>query len=89
MQRRREIDIDNFAGGGGASIGIERATRRPVDIAINHDDEALTMHRVNHPQTRHYRRNIWQVCPREIARQHKIRLAWFSPDCTHNAWAHA
>lgn len=75
--------VDNFAGGGGASTGIERAIGRPVDIAINHSREAIAMHRANHPATRHYQEDIWQVDPREACGSQRVRLAWFSPDCTH------
>ena len=81
------IDVDSFAGGGGASLGIERALGKPVDIAINHDAEALAMHRANHPLTRHFRRDIWQVDPADVAGKAGIRLAWFSPDCTHHSRA--
>lgn len=58
--------IDNFAGGGGASTGIEMALGRPVDIAINHDPEAIAMHEINHPHTKHYCESVWEVDPREI-----------------------
>jgi DNA (cytosine-5)-methyltransferase 1 len=75
--------VDNFAGGGGASTGIEAALGRAVDIAINHDDEALRMHEVNHPGTRHIRNNIWQVDPLEVTGRQPVDLAWFSPDCKH------
>lgn len=84
---RPALDIDSFAGGGGASLGIERALGKPVDIAINHDREALAMHRANHPLTRHHRKDIWQVDPADVAREAGIRLAWFSPDCTHHSRA--
>ncbi len=77
------VDVDNFAGGGGASMGIERALGKPVDIAVNHDPEAVAMHRVNHPRTYHYCQDIWQVDPAEVRRRGPVRLAWFSPDCTH------
>lgn len=60
-----ELVVDNFAGGGGASTGIEAALGRPVDIAINHSPEAVAMHRVNHPSTRHYCEDVWEVDPRE------------------------
>ena len=66
---------------------IQRATGRPVAIAINHDAHALALHKANHPQTRHYQRNIRDVRPSEIARSHPIRLAWFSPDCRHHSKA--
>lgn len=75
--------VDNFAGGGGASTGIEAALGRVVDIAINHDEEAIRMHEANHPGTRHIRNNIWQVDPREVTNGEPVELAWFSPDCKH------
>jgi DNA (cytosine-5)-methyltransferase 1 len=78
-----ELVVDNFAGGGGASTGIEAALGRPVDIAINHDPEAIAMHRANHPETRHYCENIWEVDPAEACAGRPVGLAWFSPDCTH------
>lgn len=79
----REIVVDNFAGGGGASTGIEMATGLPVDIAINHDPAAIAMHKANHPDTEHYQESVWDVNPREVFRGRKVGLAWFSPDCTH------
>lgn len=75
--------VDNFAGGGGASTGIEAALSRAVDIAINHDEEAIRMHEANHPGTRHIRNNIWQVDPRDVTGGEPVDLAWFSPDCKH------
>lgn len=75
--------VDNFAGGGGASTGIEAALGRAVDIAINHDEEAIRMHEVNHPDTVHIRNNIWQIDPREVTGGKAVDLAWFSPDCKH------
>ncbi|OLU15361.1 type II restriction endonuclease subunit M [Pseudomonas sp. PA1(2017)] len=75
--------IDNFAGGGGASTGIEMALGRPVDIAINHDPEAIAMHEINHPHTKHYCESVWEVDPREITGGRPVDLAWFSPDCKH------
>ena len=75
--------IDNFAGGGGASTGIEMALGRPVDIAINHDPEAIAMHEINHPHTQHYCESVWEVDPREITQGRPVDLAWFSPDCKH------
>lgn len=75
--------VDNFAGGGGASTGIEAALGRAVDIAINHDEEAIRMHEANHPGTRHIRNNIWQVDPRDVTGGEPVDLAWFSPDCKH------
>ena len=78
-----ELIVDNFAGGGGASTGIELATGRPVDIAVNHDPDAILMHKTNHPFTRHYCENVWNVDPVEICRGRPVGLAWFSPDCKH------
>lgn len=78
-----EMIIDNFAGGGGASTGIELATGRVVDVAINHDPDAILMHRTNHPQTRHYCESVWDVDPWEVTRGRPVGLAWFSPDCKH------
>lgn len=75
--------IDNFAGGGGASTGIEMALGRPVDIAINHDPEAIAMHEINHPHTKHYCESVWEVDPREITSGRPVDLCWFSPDCKH------
>ena len=82
-----ELVVDNFAGGGGASTGIEMALGRPVDIAINHDPLAISMHTVNHPSTQHYLDNVWQVDPREVSQGRPVGLAWFSPDCTHHSKA--
>ena len=78
-----EIIVDNFAGGGGASTGIELATGRVVDIAINHDPDAILMHRTNHPHTMHYQASVWDVDPAEVCRGRPVGLAWFSPDCKH------
>lgn len=78
-----EIIIDNFAGGGGASCGIELALGRHVDIAINHDPEAVTMHSLNHPQTEHHCESVWDVDPLDLVRGRPVGLAWFSPDCKH------
>lgn len=79
----REIIVDNFAGGGGASTGIEMATGRSVDIAINHDPEAIKMHKANHPSTKHYCESVWDIDPIEVCNGRKVALAWFSPDCKH------
>jgi DNA (cytosine-5)-methyltransferase 1 len=79
----REIIVDNFAGGGGASTGIEMATGLSVDIAINHDPAAIAMHKVNHPDTEHYCESVWDVDPLKAVRGRKVGLAWFSPDCKH------
>lgn len=78
-----ELIVDNFAGGGGASTGIEMATGISVDIAINHDPEAIKMHKANHPSTRHYCEDVWQVDPIEACKGIPVALAWFSPDCKH------
>lgn len=78
-----ELIVDNFAGGGGASTGIELATGRPVDIAINHDPDAIAMHKANHPYTTHYCESVWDVDPKKVCRGRKVGLAWFSPDCKH------
>ena len=78
-----ELLVDNFAGGGGASTGIELATGYSVDIAINHDPEAIRMHKANHPNTKHYCENVWAVDPVKACKGHPVALAWFSPDCKH------
>ena len=78
-----ELIVDNFAGGGGASTGIELATGYSVDIAINHDPEAIKMHKANHPNTKHYCENVWTVDPVKACKGHPVGLAWFSPDCKH------
>lgn len=83
MNLFREIIVDNFAGGGGASTGIELATGRSVDIAINHDPAAIAMHTVNHPSTKHYCESVWDVDPREVADGMPVGLCWLSPDCKH------
>lgn len=76
-----ELIVDNFAGGGGTSSGLEAAFGRPVDVAINHDPAALAMHRANHPNTRHLCESVWNVDPREI--KGPVGLVWLSPDCKH------
>lgn len=78
-----ELIVDNFAGGGGASCGIELALGRHVDIAINHDPEAVAMHAINHPQTEHHCESVWDVDPLKLTRGRPVGLAWFSPDCKH------
>ncbi|MCM1289305.1 MAG: DNA cytosine methyltransferase [Corallococcus sp.] len=78
-----ELIVDNFAGGGGASTGIELAVGRPVDIAINHDPDAIAMHKVNHPFTKHYQESVWDIDPRKITEGRPVGIAWFSPDCKH------
>ncbi|WP_276918660.1 DNA cytosine methyltransferase [Aneurinibacillus aneurinilyticus] len=83
MRAVGEIIVDNFAGGGGASTGIEMATGRSVDIAINHDEAAIAMHKANHPDTEHYRENVWNIDPKKVVKGRPVGLAWFSPDCKH------
>lgn len=83
MQLSHEIIVDNFAGGGGASTGIELAIGRSVDVAINHDPAAIAMHKANHPLTHHYCESVWDVDPREVAAGRPIGLCWLSPDCKH------
>lgn len=83
MINKNEIIVDNFAGGGGASTGIEMALGRSVDIAINHDPDAIDMHRLNHPDTKHYCESVWDVDPIEACAGRPVGLAWFSPDCKH------
>lgn len=78
-----ELIVDNFAGGGGASVGIERGIGRPVDVAINHDPEAISMHRANHPATTHYTEDVWKIDPVRVTGHQPVGLAWFSPDCKH------
>ena len=78
-----EIIVDNFAGGGGASTGIELATGMIVSIAINHDAAAILMHKTNHPHTEHIQASVWDVNPEDVCRGRPVGLAWFSPDCKH------
>lgn len=78
-----EIIVDNFAGGGGASTGIEIATGMAVAIAINHDPAAILMHKTNHPYTEHLQASVWDVDPKAVCRGRPVGLAWFSPDCKH------
>ncbi len=79
----KELIVDNFAGGGGASVGIELAVGRPVDIAINHDPDAIAMHKVNHPFTTHYQESVWDIDPLKVTEGRPVGIAWFSPDCKH------
>lgn len=84
----RDIFIDAFAGGGGASTGIERALDRKIDIAINHDPDAILMHKTNHPDTLHITEDIFTVDLRKyLAKDHRVRLLWASPDCTSHSKA--
>lgn len=82
-----ELIVDSFAGGGGASLGIEWALGRSPDIAINHDAEALAMHRVNHPKSRHLCENVWKVDPVKACKGRRPALMWLSPDCKHHSKA--
>jgi DNA (cytosine-5)-methyltransferase 1 len=82
-----EIIVDSFAGGGGASLGIEMALGRSPDVAINHDADALAMHEVNHPETLHMNSNIWQINPDDVMPGRQIGLMWASPDCKHHSKA--
>ena len=82
-----ELVIDSFAGGGGASTGMEAAIGRSVDIAINHDADAIRMHEVNHPHTRHIIQSIYDVDPVMVCRGQPVGAAWFSPDCKHHSKA--
>ncbi|MCW2482461.1 DNA cytosine methyltransferase, partial [Candidatus Symbiopectobacterium sp. NZEC135] len=79
----KEIIVDNFAGGGGASTGIEMAIGRSVDIAINHDPNAIAMHTTNHPDTLHYCESVFDIDPVAATAGRPVGLAWFSPDCRH------
>jgi DNA (cytosine-5)-methyltransferase 1 len=83
QQLLREIIVDNFAGGGGASTGIEQAIGRSVDIAINHDPAAIAMHKANHPETEHYCESVWDVVPKDATKGRPVALCWLSPDCKH------
>ena len=79
----KELIIDIFAGGGGASTGIEMATGKYIDIAVDHDPDAILMHKTNHPNTLHLQENIWDVKPTEVTKGRPVGLLWASPDCTH------
>ena len=79
----KELIVDSFAGGGGASLGIKMALGRGPDIAINHDEGAIEMHAANHPETRHFREDVWKVDPRKVTKGRKVGLFWCSPDCRH------
>lgn len=78
-----ELIVDNFAGGGGASTGIELATGRIVDIAVNHDRAAIEMHEKNHPYTRHFCEDVWEIDPLKVTQGRPVALVWCSPDCKH------
>lgn len=82
-----ELIVDLFAGGGGASVGIEMATGRQVDVAINHDEAAVALHQANHPQTEHLTADVFEVCPHEATGGRPVGLLWASPDCTDHSKA--
>lgn len=83
----KNLIIDCFAGGGGASVGIEMALGRPVDIAINHDPQAIRMHKVNHPDTLHLTEDIFKVDLKKYVAGRHVALMWASPDCTSHSKA--
>lgn len=87
LSLENELIIDQFAGGGGASLGIEMALGRSPDIAINHDPEAVAMHQVNHPTTEHYCESVWDVDPKAVTKGRPVGLMWLSPDCTFHSKA--
>ncbi|MGV8823017.1 DNA cytosine methyltransferase [Methylibium petroleiphilum] len=78
-----ELVVDLFAGGGGASTGIEQAIGRPVDIAVNHDPQAVALHRANHPQTEHFTCDVFEIDPLTVTKGRPVGLLWASPDCKH------
>ncbi|MFI0474652.1 DNA cytosine methyltransferase, partial [Halomonas sp. HMF6819] len=82
-----ELVVDNFAGGGGASEGIEQALGRPVDLAINHDATAIAVHTANHPGSEHAVADVWDIDPEQAVNGRPVGLAWFSPDCRHHSKA--
>lgn len=81
--KQTNLIVDGFAGGGGASTGMEMALGRPVDIAINHDPDAILMHKTNHPDTIHLQESIWDVKPLTVTKGRHVSLLWMSPDCKH------
>lgn len=83
----KDLIIDCFAGGGGASVGIEMALGRPVDIAINHDPDAILMHKTNHPDTLHLTEDIFKVDLKKYIKGKRVALLWASPDCTSHSKA--
>ena len=78
-----ELSVVLFAGGGGSDTGISCMTGKPVDIAINHDADAIRMHKTNHPWTRHLQEDVFAVDPKEVCAGQKVGILWASPDCTH------
>lgn len=87
MDLGEELCVDLFAGGGGMSSAIEQAIGRHVDVAVNHSADAISMHEVNHPQTNHYRGDVFEVCPRAVCNGRPVGLLHLSPDCTHHSQA--
>ena len=83
----KDLIIDCFAGGGGASVGIEMALGRPVDIAINHDHDAILMHKTNHPDALHLTEDIFSVDLKKYVKGRHVALMWASPDCTSHSKA--
>lgn len=83
LSLENELIVDQFAGGGGASLGIEMALGRSPDIAINHDPEAVALHQANHPTTQHHCESVWNVDPRVVTQGRPVGLMWLSPDCKH------
>lgn len=83
----KDLIVDCFAGGGGASVGIEMALGRPVDIAINHDPDAILMHKTNHPDTLHLTEDIFKVNLKKYVKGQHVALMWASPDCTSHSKA--
>jgi len=83
MLLENEIVVDNFAGGGGASTGMELGLNRKVDIAINHDKAAIDMHKLNHPEATHFCEDVWAVCPIKACAGRPVGQLWLSPDCRH------
>ena len=85
----RGLVVDTFCGGGGASKGLEAALRRDVDVAINHSPTAIAVHQANHPGTRHFAADVFEVDPRKVTRGRRVEVLWASPDCTHFSRAKA
>lgn len=82
-----KLIVDLFSGGGGMSLAFERAFGRSPDVAVNHDDDALSMHRMNHPQTRHFVADVFEVCPKAVTLGRPVGWLHGSPDCTHHSQA--
>lgn len=82
----KELVVDLFAGGGGASLGIERAYRSP-DVAVNHNPIAIAVHQANHPDTLHYTCDVFEVDPLEATQGRPVGVLWASPDCRHHSKA--